>query len=903
MTDDELGRRLHDELQSRIDPPSAAPEAVREHLRNLRSMQEVRLGEPGQPHSFRNLLAIAAAVAVIALLTTGLLTWQSLKPRTAGVGSANGIEMFARLDSKVAWAESGSDLYVTRDGGVTWTQGTVPGGRSLGQMQVDLQAAPQATPNAAIGSPEPGATPGSSDTPAQASQYNYFPNHLYPSFIDADHGWLLSWTVPKTSTGDWTLTVHRTGDGGRTWASTQLPGTYKGYGLVQFTDAQHGWVTVYRLDTTYSSTAAGPEASPTAPPAMPSDATTVLATSDGGATWSRVSTIPALALLRFTSASEAWGYIQAASGSTINSIVHSTDGGHTWQTAPLPIPEGYTLMGTPAEPPTRTTDSSLILRVQCTSSGGPNTLPYALVTFLSADDGRTWTLNSTNSMDGLSMNTGLSAVLQLPPGQPIVAYRSGQTFDQGGSSPFKASFDGGATWIEYQAAGLPSSVSMAQWTSPDDVWVLTTATSGNSNGRLYATHDQGKTWTALMGAPAWPASLEPAPTPMMVVATAQPIGPSGPTIDTAGRVDAKVGWVVETDSTGSYELRLTDDGGATWTDPRSMPSVGDVQFVDADHGWILSSEMTSSGATTSFSVVVLRTADGGRTWEKPAGTDLGTIPGDSGSTYASTSMHFRDALHGELFGSLGSSSDGPAAERSASPAAAPLCEQLSTSDGGATWSKPKSAPCMMMTSFTDATLGYGSDPQGAPVIHLTVDGGQTWIDADLPLPAGASGAGSSGTTVQLLERRADGTLRALVSSMGSQTITTVVVSSDGGKTWTAPEAAQGLTAPAYGVAWLGEGHWLALGQTLSSVGTPTALDARVTEDGGATWKSIPAQGLPNYTSNPHFVSATDGWVAAADLSCSSSSTGTDTQSSCSLEVWALYATNDGGNTWQVIFKP
>ncbi|MGZ6315095.1 MAG: hypothetical protein ACXWNI_05655, partial [Candidatus Limnocylindrales bacterium] len=675
--------------------------------------------------------------------------------------------------------------------------------------------------------------------------------------------------------------------------------TYKGYGLVQFTDAQHGWVTVYRLDTTYSSTAPGPEASPTPPPAMPSDATIVLATSDGGATWSRISTIPALALLRFTSASEAWGYIQAASGSSINSIVHSTDGGHTWQTAPLPIPDGYTLMGTPAEPPTRTTDSSLILRVQCTSSGGPNTLPYALVTFLSADDGRTWTLNSTNSMDGLSMNTGLSALLQLPVGQPIVANGSGQMYDQGGASPFKASFDGGATWIEYQTAGLPSFVSTAQWTSPDDVWVLT-GSSGYSNGRLYATRDQGKTWTALMGAPAWPASLEPAPTAMMVEVTSQPIGPSEPTIASAGRVDAKVGWVEVTDSNGNYDLRFTDDGGATWTDPRPMPSGGDVQFIDADHGWILNSEMMG-GSTNSFSVVVLRTADGGRTWDKPAGTDLVTMQGDSQKTYAMTSMHFRDALHGELFVSVGSGSDGPAAERSASPAAGQVCEQLSTSDGGATWSKPRSAPCMMSTSFTDATLGYGSDSQGAPVIYLTVDGGQTWINANLPLPAGTSGVGSVGTTVQLLERRADGTLRALVSSMSSvPTVTTVVVSSDGGKTWTTAGTSQGLAGPAYGVAWLGEGHWLALGQALSSVGTPTTLDARVTEDGGVTWKSIAAQGLPSYTSNPHFVSATDGWVAAADFTCSSSSKDSQT---CSLGVWALYATNDGGNTWQVIFTP
>ena len=206
---------------------------------------------------------------------------------------------------------------------------------------------------------------------------------------------------------------------------------------------------------------------------------------------------------------------------------------------------------------------------------------------------------------------------------------------------------------------------------------------------------------------------------------------------------------------------------------------------------------------------------------------------------------------------------------------------------------------MMNTSFTDAGLGYGSDNQGAPVIHLTVDGGQTWIDANLPLPANASGVGSYGTQIQLLERRADGTLRALVSSLSSQMITTIVVSADDGKTWTSAGTAEDLTGPAYGVAWLGEGHWLALGQNPSSIGTPFTLDARVTEDGGVTWKSIPAEGLPPYTSNPHFVSATDGWVAAADPTCTGS---TDNQT-CAMEVWALYATKDGGNTWQPIFKP
>ena len=921
MTDEELGQRLHDELASRINPPASAPEAVREHLRNLRSMQEVRLGDSGRSHSFRNLFAIAAAFAVLALVTTGLLTWQSLKPHAGIVSPAKGIEMFGRVDSKVAWAESGSDLYVTRDGGATWSQGTVPGGRSLGQMQENVQAATPQT--AAIGSAEPGATPASGDSSGQTSPYSYFPNHFYPTFIDADHGWLLSWTVPNTSqpstagnipAGDWILTVHRTSDSGKTWESTQLPGTYKGYGLVQFADAQHGWVTVYRLDYAMASggTVSGPDPqpSPTPPPAMPSDATTVLATSDGGATWSQISTIPALALLRFTNASEAWGNAQAGNGQAMNSMVHSTDGGRTWQLTTLPIPDGYTMVAT-AEAPTRTSESSLILRVTCASSGsgsgsdsgvGLNTSPYAIVTFLSADDGRTWTLNSTNSVDISALNSGMSTVLQLPPGQPIVAY-GGPMFGQPSSMAFKATFDGGATWTEYQTAGLPSSVSTAEWTSPDDVWVMTASSgfsSGALGGGLYATHDQGKTWTALLGAPTWPASPAPVATPIVVEMTATPIGPSGPTIVSTGRVDAKVGWVVVTDSTGNYDLRLTRDGGATWSEPRAVPIGGDVQFIDADHGWVLTSDMGGSGG--GFSVVVLRTVDGGQTWDKPAGLDPGVIPADSQMQFFSPSMHFRDALHGELFVSLSSSSDGPAAERSASPATAPVCEQLSTSDGGVTWSKPRSAPCMMMTGFADANLGYGSDQQGAPLMHLTVDGGQTWIDANLPLPEGVSAGSASGAMVQLLERRADGTLRAMVAWMNGQTLMTTVVSADDGKTWTTAGVAQGLTGPVYTVASLGEGHWLALGQNLSLGATPFALDARVTDDGGVTWKSIAAQGLPPYATSPHFVSATDGWVAAADPTCNGSSTDKE-GCSFSLEVWALYATNDGGNTWQQIFTP
>jgi photosystem II stability/assembly factor-like uncharacterized protein len=185
-------------------------------------------------------------------------------------------------------------------------------------------------------------------------------------------------------------------------------------------------------------------------------------------------------------------------------------------------------------------------------------------------------------------------------------------------------------------------------------------------------------------------------------------------------------------------------------------------------------------------------------------------------------------------------------------------------------------------------------------MHVSVDGGQTWIDANLPLPVGVSAAGSNGAIVKLLERRADGTLRAVVEWANGPAVTTIVVSADGGKTWTSAGTAQGLSAYGYAVASLGEGHWLALGQTPTPGATPFALDARVTDDGGLTWKTITAQGLPAYTATPSFVSATDGWVAAVDPVCDASSTG---RQSCPVVTWSLYSTKDGGGTWTAILIP
>ena len=913
MTDEELGRRLRDELHLRIDPPAAAPQAIHDHVRNLRSMQEVRLGVVGsRPHTLRNLFGIAAAIAIVALIGTGLLTWQALKTEPGTTLPAGGIEMFGRVNATTAWAESGSDLYITRDGGTTWAHGTLPGGLSFGQYQDEMNNRP-ASP--AVGA---GSTNG--------------PDHLYPVFIDADHGWLLSWVAntPNGQSTVWTLTVNRTSDGGKTWQSARLPGTYHGYGVLQFADTEHGWVSVYRMDAAASSTGANvsgpysspvpPTAAPTAAPARP-DETTILATSDGGATWAPVSTQSSQAIVRFVSPTEGWGYAH----STVTNkyvILHSTDSGRTWAQAALPAPDGYVSVAAPDAPVRSNGALKLLVTYQQGSSRSVGNDPslqssYAVLTFASTDDGKTWTLESTQPVDGIVFNGEASAMLQMPSGQPVVTYQAGSNSAGLSSMPLTASFDGGLTWVHCLTDGLPSAILMAQWTSPDDVWVIVGSSAGKLGSGLYASHDAGKTWTALLGAPIAPVASGPTPIatlPPLIVPTvsADPNqsfppktgGWTGPSIVSTGRVDASVGWVVVApDAKGLLDLRITTDGGATWSAARRLPASADVQFVDALHGW---TRPESTFGETANSATVYRTADGGVTWT-PSTISFGSIKGEPGNAMDLMSFHFRDALHGEFFAALGVGPTAMPSTPTPSPSALPVCEQFSTSDGGVTWSTPKKAPCMFGTNFTSSSFGYGTVLLSRPVTDVTVDGGATWTEGSLPLPTGVQLSAGDLVSVLLIEQRSDGSLRALIQWVnGNRPTTMTIASSDNGRTWTDVGTVDNWNPNNYQFSRLSDGRWLALGQVavpgpLNSGTKPYTIDAWSTQDGGATWQHASIEGLPAWPlASAQFTSPTDGWVAAADQSCTYPQAG---QVNCVPGPWALYVTKDGGARWKSAFAP
>jgi hypothetical protein len=924
MNDEELEQRLRTDIQELVRPPYGAPDTLRRRVASLDILEPIRhRGGHGVlvvPRVFRKPRVLAAA-AVVALLIGSAMAFHPTAPHPGN--SANlpaTFDMFGRIDANSAWLERGSDLYITRDGGGTWVKGSIPGGSLEGQA-----IAPTAADS---GTAEPLAT--TSSGPGV--------DHLYPVFIDANHGWLLSWTVANGSdcqVGDWSLTVWRTADGGLSWQSSQLPGTYKGYGSVQFTDLQHGWVTITRVDSAYScskqsdggdgtpafnlpttvpvSGLATPAPTPTPAP-LPDDETTVLTSADGGVTWSRTSTLSEMVFLSFTGSQEAWGYGISGTG-LIDLVVHSVDGARTWTKSELSLPAGMSAAGIGQQP--ATDGSRLTLRLEVFQNGALTNLgsdtpnaPYAaptyeILTLVSDDGGTTWRVDATRAIPGDFPNilpTGSSMLTPSAQSQPI-AVADNNWVSGGGVSlgqttsaladTFQATFDGGISWLSYSTKGLPGMIGMAQWVSSDDVWVMSSAGSDGSlggSGYIYTTRDGGKTWTALGGAPSWPASFEPTATPLVVgpdyTDQIQTQPQAYASIESIGRVDANVGWAAINSQSG-FELRMTGNGGTTWSEPHSLPSMGQIQFVDANRGWLVESGDVVGPAQ---SLMLFSTGDGGNSWEQIS-VDMGSFPdvaSSPGAFAAANNVHFRDALHGELFAvvSYPPASNAPDVSQWQS-----TCRQSSTADGGATWSAARDGPCLGQATFTDSLNGYAQGLTGGRDVFITSDGGQTWVQGQLP---GADSSDLSDASILLLDRHPDGSLDALVQRSGSITLAT---SADGGKTWADSGASLGLSelGSGYQFAQLGENNWIALPTDVGPVTAPVGWE---TFDAGRTWTQMWGAGLES-VSSVVFEGSTSGWALGYPSVCQPSGNSSE---ACQIE-YNLLATSDGGQSWGQILAP
>jgi hypothetical protein len=165
--------------------------------------------------------------------------------------------------------------------------------------------------------------------------------------------------------------------------------------------------------------------------------------------------------------------------------------------------------------------------------------------------------------------------------------------------------------------------------------------------------------------------------------------------------------------------------------------VKQITFIDAQHGWILSGTENAAGAAAE-TVQVLRTTDGGQTWQSVSRALFSdaTPPGHLPYGGQKSGISFLNASTGWVTGTV---------------AANDLAWLYMTHDGGKTWDqqtlpRPSGvssaqlsilAPTFFSTTdgilpvrFADLTTGRGI----ATSIYVTHDGGTTW-QPTAPVPA------------------------------------------------------------------------------------------------------------------------------------------------------------------------
>lgn len=309
----------------------------------------------------------------------------------------------------------------------------------------------------------------------------------------------------------------------------------------------------------------------------------VFATTDGGIHWKNTMptgvTLTQSSIADFPTATIASVATPRPDGASTQ-VLHTADGGRTWQRATIQMPFPRQLSFVDAQ------HGWLLAAVR---SDGGAAEPAGV--FRTADGGKTWANVSTALFSDTT-----------PPGQlPYGGQKSGIRFLDGstgwvtGSVPLAnlawlyVTHDGGSTWQQQalpMPPGLPSarlSVLSPTFFSATD-GILPVLFADNTTGSMiatviYTTRDGGRSWQSTV-----------------------PVLAALPLLSFA---DMQHGWA--TDGTALYS---TFDGGAHWlklSPQAGFKNVTRLDFVSDTVGWAIS----SATPTTS---TLLKTVDAGRTW-------------------------------------------------------------------------------------------------------------------------------------------------------------------------------------------------------------------------------------------------------------------------------------------------
>ncbi|MGA2490234.1 MAG: hypothetical protein ABSF99_08620 [Anaerolineales bacterium] len=239
--------------------------------------------------------------------------------------------------------------------------------------------------------------------------------------------------------------------------------------------------------------------------------------------------------------------------------------------------------------------------------------------------------------------------------------------------------------------------------------------------------------------------------------------------------DENRGWGIAVNASG-YVVR-TVDGGRTWLNatPPGTAAIGfsaSLTILNANTAWVLVPQ------ADYFSGTLYRTSDGGIIWNSSP------VPFGGGF------LQFLNASTGRLLADRGAEAGSEAVEL------------FQTSDGGATWvsvfhndsSQPGSSDSLPLVgvkngmTFLDANTGWvtGSLPEDGDVyLYVTHDGGASWSQQSLALPAGYA-------AYQYMPQApvffGDNGFLPLLITMPGRTDFTFYVTQDGGLTWSGDPA-------------------------------------------------------------------------------------------------------------------
>jgi photosystem II stability/assembly factor-like uncharacterized protein len=487
--------------------------------------------------------------------------------------------------------------------------------------------------------------------------------------------------------------------------------------------------------------------------------------------------------------------------------------------------------------------------------------------------------------------------------------------------------DGGVTWDFQESGGYGQLYSMIEdvfFTDPYNGWAV-----GSLKNFIIHTNDGGLTWTVQMGearAPiymysvwftndqtGWTLGYGAINGMMIYYTTDGGENWNSKDIDSLSYardvcfVNDSVGWIV------GNRIVYTTDGGATWEAQNSNTSsyLEEVFFLDADHGWAV-----GSGGTVLF------TSNGGSIWESSQDTSLSGVILESVSFINTDTgwiggYYFNNSLNGVI---LKTTDGGLTWEKqlSSAPLRSIYClaskngtevfaagldgEMLKTTGGGNGWLEIYSS----ITSsnfwdvfFIDVDNGWASGQLDSgditsPVIFHTSNGGSTWIEQYVPFTG-------EGYVSKLFFTDAENGW-----ALGSGGL---IQTTNGGEDWQI-QSTEAISIDIYFISF--SVGWL--------VGCKGAI--KKTEDGGWNWTDQ-SSGTDRDLNSVVFLDDDRGWIAGDSIILRTENGGLIWEELAYNQSWddiffvddmhgwvtdgrncggITMKTSDGGETWEEIFE-